>query len=40
MGNNYQIEGIFNNERTGLLQVLIAPSEAIQMVSYSSSPII
>lgn len=37
MGNNYQIEGIDNNERTGLLQVLIPPSEAIQMVSVSTT---
>ena len=37
MGNNYQIEGIDNNERTGLLQVLIPPSEAIQMVSISTT---
>src|SRR5260370_1503000 len=37
MGNNYQIEGIDNNERTGLLQILISPSEAIQQVSISTS---
>ena len=37
MGNNYQIEGIDNNERTGLLQVLILPAEAIQMVSISTT---
>src|SRR5437868_4592102 len=30
MGNNYQIEGIDNNHRTGLLQILITPAEAIQ----------
>src|SRR5882762_8378756 len=28
MGNNYQIEGIDNNERTGLLQILVPPLEA------------
>jgi hypothetical protein len=37
MGNNYQIEGIDNNERTGLLQILISPSEAIQQVNISTS---
>lgn len=37
MGNNYQIEGIDNNERTGLLQILIPPAEAIQMVSISTT---
>jgi hypothetical protein len=37
MGNNYQIEGIDNNERTGLLQILISPAEAIQQVSISTS---
>lgn len=37
MGNNYQIEGIDNNERTGLLQVLVLPAEAIQMVSISTT---
>ncbi|HZL56555.1 MAG TPA: carboxypeptidase regulatory-like domain-containing protein, partial [Bryobacteraceae bacterium] len=35
MGNNLQIEGIDNNERTGLLQILIPPAEAIQTVSVS-----
>ena len=35
MGNNLQIEGIDNNERTGLLQILIPPAEAIQSVSTS-----
>jgi hypothetical protein len=29
MGNNYQIEGIDDNERTGLLQILVPPIEAI-----------
>jgi hypothetical protein len=37
MGNNYQIEGIDDNERTGLLQVLIPPAEAIQSVGISTS---
>jgi Carboxypeptidase regulatory-like domain/TonB dependent receptor len=36
-GNNYQIEGIDDNERTGLLQVLIPPVEAIQTVDVSTS---
>lgn len=37
MGNSYQIEGIDNNERTGLLQILIPPVEAIQTVDVSTS---
>jgi len=37
MSNNYQIEGIDNNERTGLLQILIPPKEAIQQVNVSTS---
>ncbi len=37
MGNNYQIEGIDNNQRTGLLQILITPAEAIQQVSVSTT---
>ena len=36
-GNNFQIEGIDDNERTGLLQVLIPPVEAIQNVDASTS---
>src|SRR5882672_663012 len=36
-GNNYQIEGIDNNERTGLLQIIITPVEAIQTVDVSTS---
>jgi outer membrane receptor protein involved in Fe transport len=36
-GNNYQIEGIDNNEKTGLLQILISPAEAIQTVSVSTT---
>jgi outer membrane receptor protein involved in Fe transport len=37
MGNNYQIEGIDDNERTGLLQILVPPLEAIQAVDVSTS---
>jgi len=37
VSNNYQIEGIDDNERTGLLQVLIPPLEAIQLVDVSTS---
>ena len=37
MGNNFQIEGIDNNQRTGLLQIMITPAEAIQTVSVSTS---
>src|SRR4029077_18425698 len=36
-GNNYQIEGIDDNERTGLLQIIITPIEAIQTVDVSTS---
>src|SRR5205085_6835251 len=36
-GNNYQIEGIDDNERTGLLQILIPPLEAIPTVDASTS---
>ena len=36
-GNNYQIEGIDNNQRTGLLQILIPPAEAIHTVDVSTS---
>ena len=37
VANNYQIEGIDDNERTGLLQVLIPPLEAVQTVDISTS---
>ena len=37
VSNNYQIEGIDDNERTGLLQILIPPLEAIQTVDVSTS---
>jgi hypothetical protein len=36
-GNSYQIEGIDNNERTGLLQIMVPPIEAIQVVDVSTS---
>jgi hypothetical protein len=36
LANNTEIEGIDDNERSGLLQVLIPPSEAIQSVSVST----
>ncbi|CAN5570745.1 hypothetical protein BH10ACI4_BH10ACI4_13650 [soil metagenome] len=37
MGNVYQIEGIDDNERTGLLQIIIPPAEAIQSVDISTN---
>ncbi len=36
-GNSYQIEGIDDNERTGLLQILVPPIEAIQTVDVATS---
>ncbi len=36
-GNLYQIEGIDDDERTGLLQIIIPPVEAIQSVSISTN---
>src|SRR6202167_4504433 len=36
-GNSYQIEGIDDDERTGLLQILIPPIQAIQTVDVSTS---
>jgi Carboxypeptidase regulatory-like domain len=36
LGNNLQFEGVDNNERTGLLQVLIPPIEALQTVDVST----
>jgi hypothetical protein len=36
MSNNYQIEGIDNNERTGLLQILITPADSIQQIDAST----
>ena len=35
--NNYQIEGIDDNERTGLLQILIPPNESIQTVDVATN---
>ncbi|WP_348267915.1 carboxypeptidase regulatory-like domain-containing protein [Edaphobacter sp. DSM 109919] len=37
LANNTEIEGVDDNERSGLLQVLIPPSEAIQSVSVSTA---
>ncbi|MDE3195259.1 MAG: TonB-dependent receptor [Acidobacteriota bacterium] len=37
MGNSYQIEGIDDNERTGLLQIYVPPIEAIQTVDVATS---
>jgi hypothetical protein len=37
-GNSYQIEGVDDNQRTGLLQILIPPAEAIQRVSSEQRP--
>jgi len=37
MGNLYQIEGIDDDERTGLLQIIIPPAEAIQSVDISTN---
>lgn len=37
LGNNFQIEGVNDNERTGLLQVYIPPVEAIQQVDVTTS---
>lgn len=36
-GNNYLIEGVDDNERTGLLQIMIPPIEAIQTVDIATS---
>ncbi|MBN9662473.1 MAG: TonB-dependent receptor [Acidobacteria bacterium] len=36
-GNNYMIEGVDNNQRTGLLQIMVPPIEAIQTVAVSTS---
>jgi hypothetical protein len=36
-GNNVQFEGVDNNQRTGLLTVLIPPMEALQTVDVSTS---
>ena len=37
MGNLYQIEGIDDDERTGLLQIIIPPLEAIQTVDITTN---
>lgn len=37
MGNSFQIEGIDDDERTGLLQILIPPAQAIETVDVSTS---
>ncbi|HYM12790.1 MAG TPA: carboxypeptidase-like regulatory domain-containing protein, partial [Bryobacterales bacterium] len=37
LANNLQLEGVDDNERTGLLQVLIPPIEAIQTVDVTTS---
>ena len=37
VGNLYQIEGIDDDERTGLLQIIIPPLEAIQSVDISTN---
>ena len=37
LANNLELEGVDNNERTGLLQVLIPPQEAIQTVDIATS---
>lgn len=37
LGNNVQLEGIDNNQRTGLLTALIPPIEAIQTVDVTTS---
>jgi hypothetical protein len=37
MGNNVQFEGVDNNHRTGLLNVLIPPIEALETVDVSTS---
>jgi len=37
MGNLYQIEGIDDDERTGLLQIIIPPVESIQSVDISTN---
>lgn len=37
LSNNFQIEGVDDNEKTGLLQVLIPAADAIESVSISTS---
>ncbi|HWF48918.1 MAG TPA: carboxypeptidase regulatory-like domain-containing protein, partial [Bryobacteraceae bacterium] len=37
LGNNYQIEGVNDNERTGLLQVYVPPMESVQQMDVTTS---
>lgn len=37
MGNSYQIEGVDDDERTGLLQIMIPPEQAIETVDIATS---
>ncbi len=37
LGNNYQIEGVNDNERTGLLQVYVPPVESVQQMDVTTS---
>lgn len=37
VGNSYQIEGIDDDERTGLLQIMIPPEQSIETVDVSTS---
>lgn len=37
MGNSYQIEGVDDDERTGLLQIMIPPADAIETVDMSTN---
>src|SRR5579863_5776673 len=37
LGNNFQIEGVNDNERTGLLQVYVPAAEALQEVNVATS---
>jgi hypothetical protein len=37
VGNSYQIEGVDDDERTGLLQIMIPPEQAIDTVDVSTS---
>src|SRR5262245_21209000 len=39
LSNNFQIEGVDDNEKTGLLQVLIPAADAIETVSISTSTV-
>ena len=37
MGNSYQIEGVDDDERTGLLQIMIPPEQAIETVDVATA---